>query len=356
MAESISKGARRPGFLPRAFSTPEPAGTLDRRDTWITLACATALGAWLFAYKLDCYLSLTYTSDLFQFAQLGTTWLDGRFLMDNCYGNHLSSHTYFFVPLLALLVVPFGVPGLLLALALALGAGFVAIVRILRLFAVPLAVAIPVALMVSAMPLSVHVYQDVIYGFHVDLLLPAMALWLGYFLLRRNWPGAILMALVLVSVKEEASLLVAAVGAAVFLEDIIRGSKKSVGPDSLRWPSLNRPAVVAVLLAQRLSTRPRLAGAPGLVPGSLDRGDGRSSGDRRRGGRLATAPGPARRRGVHSQSPPRHQHNRPLEGRRRVRGLPRAESTGRPGGCIALSLPLHGLSEHVLDGSTGRPA
>ena len=222
---------------------------MDRRDTWITLACATALGAWLFAYKLDCYLSLTYTSDLFQFAQLSTTWLDGRFLMDNCYGNHLSSHTYFFVPLLALLVVPFGVPGLLLALALALGAGFVAIVRILRLFAVPLAVAIPVALMVSAMPLSVHVYQDVIYGFHVDLLLPAMALWLGYFLLRRNWPGAILMALVLVSVKEEASLLVAAVGAAVFLEDIIRGSKKSVGPDSLRWPSLNRPAVVAVLLA-----------------------------------------------------------------------------------------------------------
>lgn len=249
MTESIATGAKRPGFLQRAFSTPEPAGTLDRRDTWITLACATALGAWLFAYKLDCYLSLTYTSDLFQFAQLATTWLDGRFLMDTCYGNHLSSHTYFFVPVLALFVVPFGVPGLLLALALGLSAAFVAAVKILRLFAVPLPAALAGALLISAMPLSVHVYQDTVYGFHPDLLVPAMALWLAYFLLRRRWVGSILMALVLISVKEEETLVVAAVCAAVFFEDLIRGPARNAGTRRPFWSAINRPAVGAAILA-----------------------------------------------------------------------------------------------------------
>ena len=148
-------------------------------------------GAWLLAYKLQCYYALDYTSDIFVFVQLATSWLKGRFLFDNYYGDHRSIHTYFLAPLLALFVKPFGAPGLLIALAAAFSAGFAAAARILRLAGVPLPWAMVGGLLVSFMPLSVHHYQDETYGFHLELLMPAFGLWLGYFLLRRSWWGSL---------------------------------------------------------------------------------------------------------------------------------------------------------------------
>jgi uncharacterized membrane protein len=202
---------------------PEPPAGGAGRTGWAGPALAAAAGAWVFAYKLIDFLGLGTTSDLYQFTQLATSWLDGRFLHDNCYGNHLSIHTYLFCPVLAVLVVPFGAVGLLLALGLAVAAQCLAVLKILRLLRVSDRVALTAAAVAVAMPLTVHLYQDEIYGFHVELLVPAMALWLAYFLLRRSWAGAIGMGLVLLTVKEDAPLIVVAVALAVWMEERLRG-------------------------------------------------------------------------------------------------------------------------------------
>ena len=83
-----------------------------------------AVATGVFLVKLQAYLGLGTTDDLYQFAQLATSWLDGRFLHDNHYGNHLAIHSYLLVPALAIFVVPFGAAGLLLATGLAAGASF----------------------------------------------------------------------------------------------------------------------------------------------------------------------------------------------------------------------------------------
>ena len=53
------------------------------------------------------------------------------------------------------------------------------------------------------MPLSLHTYLDQDYGFHLELLVPALALWLAYFLVRRHWGGALALAGTLLLVKED---------------------------------------------------------------------------------------------------------------------------------------------------------
>lgn len=211
------------------------------------------LAAWMLVFKLRAYYGLAYTSDLFQFAQLATTWLDGRFLQDNCYGDHLSSHTYFFVPLLALFVVPLGVPGLLVALSLAYGAGFAGLVSILRLQAIPFTAAFTAGAALTVMPLTVHVYEDTIYGFHVDLLLPALGIWLAYFLLRRNWRWAIPIAVAMIAVKEEATIVTAAIASAILAEHLIPlfgvlpGGARAFGRAALQ--QINWTAVIVIFMA-----------------------------------------------------------------------------------------------------------
>ena len=104
---------------PWAFGpiTPARPARFDRWDRR-ALAVAAAITVWVFAAKLKAFLDLCFTSDLFIQTQLARSWLEGRFLDDNCYGHHLAIHTYFFLPLLGLLAKPLGAPGLLLALAL----------------------------------------------------------------------------------------------------------------------------------------------------------------------------------------------------------------------------------------------
>ncbi len=206
-------------------------------------------GAWLLAYKLQCYYALDYTSDIFVFVQLATSWLKGRFLFDNYYGDHRSIHTYFLAPLLALFVKPFGAPGLLIALAAAFSAGFAAAARILRLAGVPLPWAMVGGLLVSFMPLSVHHYQDETYGFHLELLMPAFGLWLGYFLLRRSWWGSLGAAAALLAIKEETPLVTAAIGGAIFCEELLRGLLRWDGARGWFRRHVNLPALTVVALA-----------------------------------------------------------------------------------------------------------
>jgi hypothetical protein len=262
--------------LSLVFAGPVPNGTTRARERWITLALAAIPGGWILAYKLKSFYGLGTTSDLYESTQLATSWLHGLFLQDNCFGSILSVHTYLFTPVLAALAAPFGAPGLLIAAAFAAMAAFVATSKILRLLSVPLAAALAYAGVVSIMPLVVNFYQDPIYGFHVELLLPAMGLWLTYFALRRNWAGSLLMALAVVSVKEDAPLVAIAAGAIVACEDALRpAASRSGGGAGPRRGSVNFPAlavlalgVVAVpLLLQVLKLHP----PSGYSPGSFGR-------------------------------------------------------------------------------------
>ena len=71
-----------------------------------------------------------------------------------------------------------------------MAAGLVATVKILRLFGVPFGVAFVYGLVATTMPLVVHFYLP-LYGFHVEPPLPALGLWLAYFVLGRNWAGSV---------------------------------------------------------------------------------------------------------------------------------------------------------------------
>lgn len=269
---SVSGAAR---GLARILATPAPNRRTAERMPRAALLCAAALCAWLLFYKLACFRGLAYTSDLFQFSQLATSWLRGQFLTDNCYGDHLSVHTYLFCPLLALVVVPFGPAGLLLILGAALAAMFLGVFKVVRLFDIPPTVALGWAAVMAIMPLSIQVYRDEIYGFHVELLVPVIGIWLTYFLLRRNWPGALGMALLLISIKEEEPLIAAVIALAVACEDLIRAAGAPPNGQN-RWrAAFNLPALSVLVLA--VAALPVLLHvlrshvAAGYSPGSLGR-------------------------------------------------------------------------------------
>jgi len=234
----------------RSLVTKPPSSKTTHRETLLILIFSILIFLWALFYKLINYRDLAYTSDLFQFAQLATSWLKGHFLEDNCYGNHLSIHTYFLSPALSIFVLPFGPAGLLLVLALAMASAFIAFAKILRLFAVPIGLACIGSAVTILMPLSVHIYQDTPYGFHIELLMPAVGLWLTYFLLIRQWTGTLLCAIILLSMKEEAPLLVAAIAAVILVEDFFR---KKFESSKVSWKScfgsINRPALVVIGLA-----------------------------------------------------------------------------------------------------------
>ncbi len=249
------------------LAAPAPNDNDAPWDRRIALVGGLVCSGWILAYKLASFYGLATTSDLYQFTELATSWLHGHFLEDNCYGNHLSIHTYLFCPILAIFAVPAGAVGLLVALSLAAGLVFGGIYRSLRLLGVDPVPAGLFAGLSSLSPLACHVYADSVYGFHVELLEPAMAVWLAYFALRRSWLGTLGMAVVLLSVKEDAPQLVAAVCFALFCDALIRRP-------ATREP-LNGPALAAVGLAilvlpvllHVLTSHP----AAGYSPGSFAR-------------------------------------------------------------------------------------
>lgn len=233
--------------------TPTANGSSTLRETLVITGISSAIFLWALAYKLNCFQELAYTSDLFQFSQLATSWLDGRFLHDNCYGNHLSIHTYLLSPALSVFVLPFGPSGLLVALALAMASAFMAFTKILRLYNIPLRESCIASSIIVLMPFSVHVYQDTLYGFHIELLMPAVGLWLAYFLLQRHWAGTFVCALTLLFMKEEAPILAAAIASAIILEDRLRTTSGSVNNTwNNKLALINRPAL-AVLGAALIS-------------------------------------------------------------------------------------------------------
>jgi hypothetical protein len=194
------------------FTSQVNAATYWDRWDFSALAVAVLTAIWVFALKLKTFYDLSYTSDLFASVQLARSWLEGRGLLhDNCFGNGLALHTYFLLVPLGPVAKPFGAPGLLFVLAASVGAAYFLAVRVLRLLGVGGGVAVIAAGAILVSPLSVAFYQEWLYGFHVEVLTPTLCLILFYLLLQQRMVSAILAALVVISVKEDAPIAAATV-------------------------------------------------------------------------------------------------------------------------------------------------
>jgi uncharacterized membrane protein len=215
----------------------------DRWD-FLALVIGALTVIWVFVLKLKTFYDLGYTSDLFVSVQLARSWLEGRSLLTaNCFGNMLGLHTYFLLLPLGLIAKPFGAPGLLFVLAASVGVAYFCAVRILRLLGIagPVAVILAGAVLIS--PLSVAFYQEQLYGFHVEVLTPTLCLVLFYFLLHQRMVWSVLVALAVISVKEDAPIAAAMVAIVAGVETWISSPGKRA-----RY-RLNWPAMITLLLS-----------------------------------------------------------------------------------------------------------
>jgi uncharacterized membrane protein len=229
----------------RQLFTPQVDAEV-RWDRWDVVALALAVFAviWVFLFKLKTFYALGYTSDLFVHVQLARSWLEGRGLLhDNCFGNHLAIHTYFLLLPLGIIAKPFGAPGLLFVLAVSVGAAYFWATRILRLLGVDGRVAVIAAGVLLISPFSVVFYQEPGFGFHVEIVTPALCLVLFYFLLQRRVLPSIVTALAVISVKEDAPIAAATVAVVAGIETWI------VSADKDARCCINWPAAIIVLLS-----------------------------------------------------------------------------------------------------------
>src|SRR5438093_4769233 len=215
-------------------------------DRWDVVALGLALFAviWVFVFKLKTFYALGYTSDLFVSVQAARSWLEGRgLLQDNCFGNVLATHTYFLLVPLGFIAKPFGAPGLLFVLAASVGAAYFWATRILRVLGADGLVAVIAAGVVLTSPLSVAFYQEPGFGFHVEILAPALCLVLFYFLLQQRMIPSIVTALGVISVKEDAPIAVTLVAIVAGVEAWISSAGKR---PRCRF---NWPAAITLLLS-----------------------------------------------------------------------------------------------------------
>jgi uncharacterized membrane protein len=219
------------------------AAPWDRWD-YVALALAILATAWVFALKLKTFYDLGYSEDLFVSVQAARSWFEGKgLLQDNCSGNILTVHTYFLLLLLGLIAKPFGGPGLLFVLAASVGVAYFWAARILRLLGVAGLLAISLAAVILASPISVAFYQEWYLGFHVEDLAPALCLILFYFLLQRRLVPSIVTGIVIVSVKEDAPIAVAMVAVVAGVETWTASAGRPV------LCRFNLPAAIVALLS-----------------------------------------------------------------------------------------------------------
>ena len=225
----------------RRWTAAAPMGSLG---SLLLSRLLCSLPLWVFALKLKTFYDLGYSGDLFAVTQLARSWLEGRGLLhDNCFGNYLAIHTYFFLLPLGLIAKPFGAPGLLFVLAASVGVTYFWAARILRLLGVDGRVAIIAAGALLISPLSVAFYQEAGNGFYVETLALALCLILFYFLLQQRTIASIVTAIAVISVKEDAPIAAAMVAIVAGVETWLSSQGK---PARCRF---NWPAVITLILS-----------------------------------------------------------------------------------------------------------
>ena len=115
--------------------------------------------------------------------------------------------------------------------------------RVLRRLGVAGPVAVMVAAVVLASPLSVAFYQELGFGFHVEILASALCLVLFYFLLQQRMIPSIVTALAVISVKEDAPIAAAMVAIIAGVETWISS------PGKRARCRFNWPAAITLLLS-----------------------------------------------------------------------------------------------------------
>jgi hypothetical protein len=226
----------RPCWREMFTSKVDAASRWDRWD-FVVLAIALFIFIWVLTLKLKTFYGLGYSGDLFVNVQLARSWLEGRgFLQDNCYGNYLAIHSCFLILPLGLIAKPFGAPGLLFILAASVGATYFWATRILRLLGVDGRVAAIGAGVVLISPLSVLFYQEAGHGFEAENLVPALCLILFYFLLQQRMIASIVMAIAVISVKEDAPIAAAIVAIVAGVETWL-SSPREPARSRFNWPA-----------------------------------------------------------------------------------------------------------------------
>jgi uncharacterized membrane protein len=214
----------------------EAAPPWDRWDL-VALALAVATVIWVFAFKLKTFYDLGYSSDLFVMVQAARSWLEGKGLFaENFSGNLLVTHPCLLLVPLGLIAKPFGAPGLLFVLAASVGAAYFWATRILRLLGIDGRIALFTAGVVLVSPLTVAFYQEPGFGFHAEILTPALCLILFYFLLQQRMIPSIVTAIAVISAKEDAPIAAAMVAIVAGGETWISSAAKH-GHSRLNWPA-----------------------------------------------------------------------------------------------------------------------
>jgi hypothetical protein len=179
------------------------------------LAAAAALAV-LYAglCKALLFRNLEYfESDLFSFLEMSWSWYyAGRLLHDNAYGAHFAIHNFYLLPLFSPLTIPLGAYGLIVVLVVF---HLLAVLRVARTAALDL----PGRLAVLAgllCPIAYYVFDNPVWGFHPELGYPPLAALLAIELLEGRTGRAIVVALLIVLVKEDGAVLGAAVLVAYF--------------------------------------------------------------------------------------------------------------------------------------------
>src|SRR5262249_11440480 len=228
-----------------------------------TVSVPSLIGAllciWMYAFKVADFEALDYRTDLYSFVQHGTSWLHGHFLWDNAWGNHLRLHTYLLNPLLAVGAIPFGAYGLMAALAAAYGLTFFFAYQLCVAHKLPTATTLAIAF--TLMPLTVNVFRDAFYGFHPEIFLVPLGLKLALNLTERRLWGSLGVGTLTCLLKEDAPILVGAIGAAAWITAALRREWRIESALVVLLAALALPVLVSVVSADAYTRLTVAAGA-----------------------------------------------------------------------------------------------
>jgi hypothetical protein len=180
--------------------------------------------------------------DLFSSIEMSRSWFYSRPLLhDNVYGNQAAIHNFYLLLAFSPLTIPLGAYGLILGLVLL---DLVAVVRVARTATLDLAGRLAVLGGLLG-PIGFAVFDNPEFGFHPELCYPPLGLLLALDLREGRRRAAVLVAALVVLVKEDGAVLCAAVLLAHFAGRLW-ALRASPGEERRR---VSRAALVSLLAA-----------------------------------------------------------------------------------------------------------
>ena len=201
-------------MLERDLPSDDPQSSRRRRWTLALGAAASLAVLYGGLCKALLFRNLEYfESDLFSSLEMSWSWYyAGRLLRDNAYGYPGAIHNFYLLPFFSPLTIPLGAYGLIVVLVVL---HLLAVLRVARAAALELPGRL--ALLSGLLcPIAYYVFDNPVWGFHPELCYPPLVALLAVELLEGRTGWAVLVALLIVLVKEDGALLGAAVLVAYF--------------------------------------------------------------------------------------------------------------------------------------------